>query len=107
LDTELDPVFIQPATSDNSDSVKGGDTFLSEEGGQNVAGDTADSVRGKELNNAVCQTIEHVIKWNGVYIEGIIVVAEELELSGKIANCTGGNTVENGRGWWGHVNDIK
>jgi hypothetical protein len=37
-------MFIQPATSDNSDSVKGGDTFLSEEGGQDVASDTADSV---------------------------------------------------------------
>jgi hypothetical protein len=43
----------------------------------------------------------------GAYIEGIIVVAEELELSGKIANCAGGDTVENGRSWWGDINDLK
>jgi len=55
-------VFIQPATSNNSDSIKGGHTFLSEEGGQDVASDTADSMGGKDLDNVVCQAFEYALK---------------------------------------------
>jgi hypothetical protein len=35
----------------------------------------------------------------GAYIESIIVLAEEFELSGEIANGASSDTEENGSGW--------
>jgi hypothetical protein len=60
LVTELDPVLIQPATRDHCDSVKAGDACLSEEGGQDVASDTTDSVSREDLEiNASHKYREH------------------------------------------------
>ena len=42
-------MFVQPATRDHCDSVEASDACLSEEGSQDVASDTTDSVSRKDL----------------------------------------------------------
>lgn len=49
LVTQLDPVTVQPATCDDSNSVEAGDASLGKEGGQDIADDTANSMRSEDL----------------------------------------------------------
>ena len=50
---ELDPVMVEPASVDDTDSVKGGDGRLGEESGQDVSDDTADGVYGENVECVV------------------------------------------------------
>ena len=77
LVAELDPVVVEPTAVDLGDSVETGHGGLGEEGGEDVADDTADPMDGED-------------------IEGVVVVKEELELGGKVARGGADNTVENG-----------
>lgn len=80
-------MVIEPTTRNDSDTIESGDGSLSEEGGEDISDDTTDGVGGED-------------------IETIVVVEEELELGGEIADGSGHETEENGSGWMVIVNKM-
>lgn len=87
LVSELDPVVIDPSTSDNAKSVQSSNLLLSEKGGENVSDHAANSVTGKD-------------------IKAIVIAEQKLELGGEVACSSGNNTKCDGcwgtnesRGW--------
>jgi len=79
LVTQLDPMMVQPPAWDDSESIEAGDTSLGKEGSQDVANNTADSMRSED-------------------IESIVIMENKLDLSSKIANSASGHTEKNGSG---------
>jgi hypothetical protein len=49
LVAELNPVVVEPATTDDAEGVVGGDTLLGKEAGQEVTDNTSNGVRSEDL----------------------------------------------------------
>jgi hypothetical protein len=71
-------MVIDPPTGDNGGAIESGNTCLGEEGSEDVADHTTDTVSGED-------------------IEGIIISGYDFELGGEIADCASYDT-ENNRG---------
>lgn len=80
LIAKLDPVVVNPTTTDDGDAIKSGNVLLSEKSGEEISDDTTDSM-GRED-----------IKW-------VIVVEDKLELGGEVAYCASDDTEGNRGGW--------
>jgi uncharacterized protein (DUF927 family) len=76
LVAELDPVSVDPATGNDSSTIKSCDFSLGKEASQDVADDTANSVGGED-------------------IEAIIIAEDKFELGGKVANSPSSDTEGN------------
>lgn len=79
LVTKLNPVMVDPTTTDRGDAVKVGHTRIGKESSKDVADKTTNTVRSKD-------------------IKSVIVAKNVLEASGKVACGTTDDTESQGRG---------
>ena len=77
---KLNIMMIEPPASDDGDPIESRYARLGEETGEDVAYDPADGVGGED-------------------VQGVVVVAEEFELGGKIAYRTSHDAEEDGGGY--------
>jgi hypothetical protein len=80
LVAKLDPVVVNPTTTDDGDAIESGNVFLSEKSGEEISNDTTNSMGGED-------------------IEWVIVIEDKLELGGEVAYCAGDDTKGDGGRW--------
>lgn len=93
---ELDVVVVEPAAVDDGEAVEARHALLREQTGEQVADDAADSMRRKDLRAEIqCERTVAERKCQHTHIETVVVVEQELELRGKVADGARHNAVEN------------
>jgi hypothetical protein len=93
--------MVDPSSRDHRDSIRAGDAGLGEEPSHQVAHDSSNGVGCKDLTSI--RIVKHRVdaRKRRTHIEGIVILEDELELSGKITNGPGHDAKSDGSGYKG------